>query len=149
MSYGGVITLLHRLGYVQCDGEKEMFKRNHLETLKKVYQFWEYFKGENSLERFLVLVCAIEKVKIDYKEVTKAVGMFVNYLCKKSVVFRVELPENPEYRFIVNKWSGGEIDEEVKKRIVGEFREFRVNRLNCQQERREVSREKKEVPVIS
>lgn len=107
MTYGNVLTLLHRLGYIQSPSEHELFKGNHTESLKKAYQFWQYISNgmTATLENFFIIVCAIEKISISSQEIVKAVAMFVNYLCRKSTSFKMDTPEQPEFRFIVGRPS--------------------------------------------
>lgn len=144
MTYNNVLVLLNRLGYVQAPSEQELFRNNQMESLKRAYQFWGYVatKGTATLENFFVMVCAIEKIGVGVGEITKAVALFVNYLCRRSVSFKMGTPEQPEYRFIVHKPSlafgaEGEIilDRASLIKIPSEFKIFLVNRLNSQLEK--------------
>lgn len=65
--------------------------------------------------------------------------MFVNYLCRRSISFRIDPPEQPEFRWILSRGNrtfneAGELqlDPNTLFRIPAEFSLFIVNRLNSQ-----------------
>lgn len=137
--------LLHRMGYLPHPTEGELVQFGHTDSLKKAYQFWLYVSADEltaTLENFFLMICGIEKIHMEAQDISKAINLFVNYLCRKSVSFRMDPPEPPEYRWIMQRTGrtfgqNGELqlDRTLLAKVPGEFKLFIVNRLNSQQEK--------------